>query len=36
MGGNDGRGVPMTWLGKAAKLVLPYGAVVVSRGLDCL
>jgi UDP-N-acetylmuramoyl-tripeptide--D-alanyl-D-alanine ligase len=36
MGGNDGRGAPMTWLGKAAKLVLPYGAVVVSRGLDCL
>ncbi len=26
----------MTWLGRAAKLLLPYGAVVVSRGLDCL
>jgi UDP-N-acetylmuramoyl-tripeptide--D-alanyl-D-alanine ligase len=26
----------MAWLGRAAKLLLPYGAVVVSRGLDCL
>ena len=36
MGGNGGRGALMTWLGRAATLVLPYGAVVVSRGLDCL
>lgn len=36
MGGDDGRGTLMAWLGKAAKLALPYGAVVVSRGLDCL
>jgi len=26
----------MVWLGRAAWFVLPYGAVVVSRGLDCL
>ena len=26
----------MAWFGRAARLLLPYGAVVVSRGLDCL